>query len=78
MSLCARRAGQDIPPTVPYFHAIVGHDPYPWQRRFYTALVRGAVPDAIDIPTVSAVPEMLVVGRNEGAAFLKVSSSASY
>ncbi len=46
-----RRAGQDIPPTVPYFHAIVGHDPYPWQRRFYTALVRGAVPDAIDIPT---------------------------
>ena len=51
VSLCARRAGQDIPPTVPYFHAIVGHDPYPWQRRFYTALVRGAVPDAIDIPT---------------------------
>ena len=28
--------------------------------------------------TVSAVPEMLVDGRNEGAAFLKVSSSASY
>ena len=27
---------------------------------------------------VSAVPEMLVDGRNEGAAFLKVSSSASY
>ena len=50
-SLRARRAGQDIPPTVAYFHAIVGHDPYPWQRRFYTALVRGAVPDAIDIPT---------------------------
>ena len=22
------RAGQDVPPTVPYFHAIVGHDPY--------------------------------------------------
>ena len=46
-----RRAGQDIPPTVPYFHAIVGHDPYPWQRCLYTALVRGAVPDAVDIPT---------------------------
>ena len=50
-SLRACCAGQDIPPTVAYFHAIVGHDPYPWQRRFYTALVRGAVPDAIDIPT---------------------------
>ena len=46
-----RRAGQDIPPTVPYFHAIVGHDPYPWQRRLYAALARGAVPDAVDIPT---------------------------
>ena len=50
-SLRACCAGQDIPPTVAYFHAIVGHDPYPWQRRFYAALVRGAVPDAIDIPT---------------------------
>ena len=28
--------------------------------------------------SVSAVPEMLVDGRNEGAALLKVSSSASY
>ena len=25
--------------------------PYPWQRRLYAALARGAVPDAVDIPT---------------------------
>ena len=36
-----------------------------------------AVPVPEDL-VVSAVPEMLVDGRNEGAAFLKVSSSASY
>ena len=36
---------------VPHFHAITGHDPYPWQHRLYAALVHGAVPDAVDIPT---------------------------
>ena len=45
----SRASRRSRPPS--HFHAIVGHDPYPWQRRFYTALVRGAVPDAIDIPT---------------------------
>ena len=37
--------------TVPHFRAVVGDDPYPWQRRLYGALARGAVPDAVDIPT---------------------------
>ncbi len=36
---------------VAHFRAIVGHDPYPWQRCLYAALARGAVPDAVDIPT---------------------------
>ena len=36
---------------VAHFRAIAGHDPYPWQRRLYAALARGAVPDAVDIPT---------------------------
>ena len=36
---------------VPHFRAIVGYGPYPWQRRFYAALARGTVPDAVDIPT---------------------------
>ena len=43
--------GDDHRRAVPHFRAIVGHDPYPWQRRLYAALVRGAVPDAVDIPT---------------------------
>ena len=34
-----------------HFRAIVDHDPYPWQRHFYGALIRGDVPDAVDIPT---------------------------
>ena len=37
--------------AVPHFRAIVGNDPYPWQRRLYADLARGAVPDAVDIPT---------------------------
>ena len=43
--------GDDHRRAVPHFRAIVGHDPYPWQRRLYAALVRGAVPDSVDIPT---------------------------
>ena len=65
--------------------------PLPWEaartpaaaaaERFaYGALwetfLRGGYPEPSTY--VSAVPEMLVDGRNEGAAFLKVSSSASY
>ena len=38
-------------PDVPDFHELVGYDPYPWQRHFYGALIRGGVPDAVDIPT---------------------------
>ena len=34
-----------------HFRAVAGHAPYPWQRRLYGALARGAVPDAVDIPT---------------------------
>ena len=36
---------------IPYFRAIVGHDPWPWQRRLYAALVGGDAPDAVDLPT---------------------------
>ena len=41
---------RDLAP-IPYFRAIVGHDPWPWQRRLYAALVGGDVPDAVDLPT---------------------------
>ena len=36
---------------IAYFHNIVGHDPYPWQRRLYAALRGGDVPDAVALPT---------------------------
>ena len=36
---------------IAHFRAIVGHDPWPWQRALYTGLVDGAIPDAVDIPT---------------------------
>ena len=38
-------------PPIPHFRAIVGGDPYPWQRRFFGDLVEGAPPEAVDIPT---------------------------
>lgn len=38
-------------PEVPHFRALVGHDPYPWQRRLYARLVAGAVPGTVDVPT---------------------------
>ena len=50
-SPAARPARNDELRDVAHFRAIVGHAPYPWQRRLYAALVRGAVPDAVDIPT---------------------------
>ena len=34
-----------------HFRAIVGHDPWPWQRELYAALVGGNVPDSVGIPT---------------------------
>ncbi len=37
--------------SIPYFREIVGHDPYPWQRRLYKRFVEGSVPKALDIPT---------------------------
>ena len=51
VSLRTRREGDDELRDVPHFRAVVGHGPYPWQRRLYAALARGAVPDAVDIPT---------------------------
>ena len=36
---------------VPHFHALVGDDPYPWQRRLYARLVAGKVPGTVDVPT---------------------------
>ena len=50
-SPAARPARNDELCDVAHFRAIVGHAPYPWQRRLYAALARGAVPDAVDIPT---------------------------
>ena len=41
---------RDLAP-IPYFRAIVGHDPWPWQRRLYAALAGGDAPDAVDLPT---------------------------
>ena len=38
-------------PEVPHFRALVGQDPYPWQRRLYARLVAGGVPQAVDVPT---------------------------
>ena len=36
---------------IPTCHNIVGHDPYPWQRRLYAALGGDDVPDAVALPT---------------------------
>ena len=48
MTACRHRAARG---GVAHFRAITGHAPYPWQRRLFAALVGGAVPDALDIPT---------------------------
>ena len=37
--------------VIPYFGEIMGHDPYPWQRRLYRAFVEGRIPESLDIPT---------------------------
>ena len=51
MTGTARTRNRDELQDVAYFHELVGHDPYPWQRHFHGALSRGDVPDAVDIPT---------------------------
>ena len=38
-------------PTCRTFTPSSGTPPYPWQRCLYAALVRGTIPDAVDIPT---------------------------
>ena len=38
-------------PPIPHFRALVGHAPYPWQRRLYMEFVAGRVPAALSIPT---------------------------
>ena len=51
-ALGGREARAPAPgPEVPHFRTLVGHDPYPWQRRLYARLVAGAVPSAVDVPT---------------------------
>ena len=35
----------------PHFRAIVGHDPYPWQRALYAALLGGEAPGVVRLPT---------------------------
>ena len=47
----ARRAGAETSAHVPGFRAVDGHDPYPWQRRYYAHLVEGTPVDAVDIAT---------------------------
>ena len=37
--------------SIPQFHAVTGHHPYPWQRRLYRRFLKGEVPEAVDIPT---------------------------
>ena len=49
--MSGRRPRTGASRTLAHFRAIAGHRPYPWQRRLCAALVRGAVPDALDIPT---------------------------
>ena len=51
MTDTANTPDRDELQDVPYFHELVGDPPYPWQRDFYVALIRGDVPDAVDIPT---------------------------
>ena len=41
---------RELPP-IPYFRALTGEEPYPWQRRLYMELVAGRVPVALSIPT---------------------------
>ena len=51
-ALGGREARAPVPgPEAPHFRALVGRDPYPWQRRLYARLVAGAVPQAVDVPT---------------------------
>ena len=38
-------------PSIPHFRALVGHPPYPWQRRLYMEFAAGRVPAALSIPT---------------------------
>ena len=61
---------RDLAP-IPYFRAIVGHDPWPWQRRLYAALVGGDAPDAVDLPTglgktITVLVLLLARLRNHG------------
>ena len=37
--------------SIPHFHAVTGEDPYPWQRRLYGRLLKGEVPEVLDLPT---------------------------
>ena len=69
MSGRRRRTGASR--TLAHFRAIAGHRPYPWQRRLCAALVRGAVPDALDIPTglgKTAAVLLALLARLENAA----------
>ena len=65
---------------IPYFRAIVGHDPRPWQRRLYAALVGGEVPDAVDLPTglgktITVLVLVLVLARLRNAEVPRRSAS---
>ena len=41
---------RELPP-IPHFRALIGDEPYPWQRRLYMEFVAGRVPVALAIPT---------------------------
>lgn len=54
------------------FCRITGHAPYPWQDRLYSRLIRGDVPDVLDIPTglgkTSVVPIWLIALSHASSA----------
>ena len=44
-------------PDIPYFDELVGHAPYPWQRRFYGALLRAEVGGGVEVDRHRLAPE---------------------
>ena len=54
------------------FSRMTGHLPYPWQDRLYSRLIKGDVPDVLDIPTglgkTSVIPIWLIALSHESSA----------
>ena len=43
------------------FHALTGHDPFPWQKRLYKEFCSGHIPQACDIPTGLGKTAVIVI-----------------